>query len=91
MRGRAHQWYRPAIARENIRLGQQHRRRRIERGETAFQAAFLRALYRWAARHADDDATPIVVPSGATATAGELTRVVCALISIRERRSGRHA
>jgi hypothetical protein len=91
MRGQAHRWYPPALARENIRLGQQHRRRGIERGETAFQAAFGRALVRWAARHADDDATPIVVPSGATATVGELTRIICTLISIRERRSGNHA
>jgi hypothetical protein len=61
-----------------------HRHRGIERGETAFQAAFLRALYRWAALHADDDAQ-IVVPSGAAATAGELARAITALIAVRAR------
>jgi hypothetical protein len=87
VKGQAHHWYRPALERERVQRGE--RVQHGERGETAFQAAFLSALYRWAAYHADDDATSIVVPSGATATAGELARVVCALISLREHRSRR--
>jgi hypothetical protein len=82
--GQAHKWYLPALARESVRREQQRRR---NGGETALQAAFLRALYRWAARrHADDDATPVVIPSGAAATVGELTRVVLTIASLRSAR-----
>jgi hypothetical protein len=78
MRGQAHHWYRPALARENARSGRQYRRN----GETAFQAAFQRALQVWASRHSSDDDSPIVLPVG-TVTAGELVRVITALIAAR--------
>jgi hypothetical protein len=58
--------------------------RRGQRDETAFEAAFWRALVRWAACHADDATAP-VIPSGATATTRELTRVVTAIASLRNR------
>jgi hypothetical protein len=80
VRGQAHQWYRPVLAGENARSGQQYRRN----GETAFQAAFQRALQVWALRHSSDDDSPIVLPVG-TVAAGELVRVITALIVARGR------
>jgi hypothetical protein len=60
------------------------RRQRRRNGETAFQAAFRRALQVWASRHSSDDDSSIVLPVGAV-TAGELVRVVSALIVARGR------
>jgi hypothetical protein len=80
MRGQAHHWYRPALARERARAGQQYRRD----GETALQAAFQRALQVWASRHSSDDDSPITLPMG-TVTTGELVKVIMAIALLRGR------
>jgi hypothetical protein len=82
VRGQAHRWYRPALARESGRRERQQHRR--TGGETAFQAAFKNALQIWALHHVDDVGTQIVIPTGAV-QATELRRVVIALISIKRR------
>jgi hypothetical protein len=62
-----------------------HHHRRVENmrlPRTALAAAFLAALQRWAVRHHGDDIV-IAIPAG-TVTAGELTRVVLALLAIQK-------
>jgi hypothetical protein len=62
------------------------RRRRVEnlrQPKTVMAAAFLRALFDWAARHANDDHNnQIAIPSGFVSI-DELRRVICALLTAR--------
>jgi hypothetical protein len=63
----------------------EHRHRRaanLRKPKTAMAAAFLKALFAWSARHANDDNTQIVIPTGFVSL-DELRQVICALLAAR--------
>jgi hypothetical protein len=79
VRGKPHPGYKPALERERVRLEQLGREMEHE---TAFKHAFWRALVAWTKRHANDDTSSIVIPTGQV-DGRELAHVVCALLRMR--------
>jgi hypothetical protein len=80
MKGKLHPGFGPALRRER-----ELQRRHESVHNTTMRAAFLKALYVWAARHADDDTGNIVIPTGVVTTA-DLAQVITALIASKQER-----
>jgi hypothetical protein len=67
----------------------QRRAANLRRPRTQLADAFLRALFDWASRHANDDTnTTISIPTGVVTT-DELSKVVIALISLESGKEAR--